>query len=103
MRARNPAPRRIRAHVAARAVLAAELAAELAAIVARHGDRARVACGRIAADVPGALEAAGLELDSTGGGHAKRAANDDAEHIADPYLCRCAGCEDRDDRGEGDA
>ena len=47
----------------------AVLAAELAAIVARHGDRAREACDR----------------------------------IADPYLCRCAGCEGRDDRGEGDA
>ena len=95
MRARNRAS-------APRAVLAAELAA----IVARHGDRAREACDRIAEDVPGALEAAGIELDSTGG-HATKpprvAANDDAEHIADPYLCRCAECEGRDDRGEGDA
>ena len=96
MRARNRAPD-------ARAVLAAELAA----IVARHGDRAREACGRIAEDVPGALEGAGIELDLTGGRASKlatvAAANDDAEHIADPYLCRCAGCEGRDDRGEGDA
>ena len=87
----------------------AVLAADLAAVVARHGDRAREACDRIAEDVPGVLEAAGIELDTPGGrAQSKRppavvAANDDAEHVADPYLCRCAECEGRDDRGEGDA
>ena len=68
----------------------AELRASLAAIVDRHGDRARIACDRVA----DALEAPpDLRI--------VQAANDDAEH--GPELCRCPACEGCDDRGEGDA
>ena len=71
----------------------AELRATIAAIVDRHGDRARVACDRVAdaLDAPPDLRIV-------------QAANDDAEHGPElPELCRCPACEGCDDRGEGDA
>lgn len=71
----------------------AELRASLAAIVDRHGDRARIACDRVAdaLDAPPDLRIV-------------QAANDDAEPVSElPELCRCPACEGCDDRGEGDA
>lgn len=89
----------------------ATLRAELAAAVARHGDRARTICARLAA--AGELaEGENLEIGpggttrhgprGAGGLRIVQAANDDTPAPA-LDVCRCPACEGIDDRGEGDA
>ena len=90
----------------------ATLRAEMAAAVARHGDRARTFCARLAVAAGELAEVENLEIGPGGttrhgprgvpGLRIVQAENDDTPAPA-LDVCRCPACEGLDDRGEGDA